>query len=418
MYGTASQGGSAGNGSVFRVNADSTGFTNLHSFAAGVGSIPNVTNSDGAYPVASLLLLGNTLYGTTESGGNCGNGTVFRVNIDGTGFTNLHSFSALSGIVSSNSDGASPQGGLVLSGNTLYGTASQGGSFGAGTVFSIYTNGTVFSNLYSFTDGNDGGYPIAGLVLSGGMLYGTTFDGGNSDAGTVFGISTNGSAFTNLYSFTDGGDGAGPQAGLILSGNTLYGTASQGGSSDYGTVFSINTNGTDFTILYSFAGYPDDGANPVSVLLLAGSTLFGTAQSGGDSDYGTVYAMNTDGTGYITLHNFAGYAGDGAFPAAGLKLSGNILYGTAESGGSSDYGTVFSVSLVPTSQPQLTISPYGTNVVITWPVSDTVFTLQYTPNLNPPTVWNNVSLMPTVVNGENAVTNSITGSQMFYRLSQ
>jgi len=307
---------------------------------------------------------------------------------------------------------------LVLSGNTLYGTACQGGSFGVGTVFSISTNGTVFRNLYSFTDGNDGGYPAADLVLSDTTLYGTTFDGGNSDAGTVFAINTNGTGFTNLYSFTDGSDGAGPQAGLILSGSVLYGTASQGGSSDYGTVFSINTNGTGFTILYSFAGYPEDGADPVSGLLLSGSTLFGTAQFGGNSDYGTVYAMNTDGTGYITLHNFAGYAGDGAFPTAGLIFSGSTLYGTAESGGSSNYGTLFSVTLVPTSQPQLTISPYGTNVVITWPVSDTVFTLQYTTNLNPPPGWNNVSLMPTVVNGENTVTNSITNYQMFYRLSQ
>jgi len=418
MYGTASLGGSAGNGSVFRINTDGRGFTNLHSFAAGFGSIPNVTNSDGAYPVAGLFLLANALYGTTESGGSSGKGTVFRVNTDGTSFTNLHTFSALSGIVSSNSDGALPQGGLVLSGNTLYGTACQGGSFGVGTVFSISTNGTVFRNLYSFTDGNDGGYPAADLVLSDTTLYGTTFDGGNSDAGTVFAINTNGTGFTNLYSFTDGSDGAGPQAGLILSGSVLYGTASQGGSSDYGTVFSINTNGTGFTILYSFAGYPEDGADPVSGLLLSGSTLFGTAQFGGNSDYGTVYAMNTDGTGYITLHNFAGYAGDGAFPTAGLIFSGSTLYGTAESGGSSNYGTLFSVTLVPTSQPQLTISPYGTNVVITWPVSDTVFTLQYTTNLNPPPGWNNVSLMPTVVNGENTVTNSITNYQMFYRLSQ
>jgi uncharacterized repeat protein (TIGR03803 family) len=415
LYGTATEGGSADNGAVFKVNTDGTGFTNLHSFTAGAGSFPNITNTDGAWPVAGLVSSGNTLYGSAESGGSSGNGTVFRVNSDGTSFTNLHSFTARSN--STNRDGAWSQAGLISSGNTLYGTAEYGGSFGFGTVFAINTNGTGFTNLHHFTGGSDGAYPVAGLILSGNTLYGTAYEGGSSDAGTVFAVNTNGTRFTTVYSFTDGNDGAGPQAGLILSGNTLYGTASQGGSSGNGTVFAVNTNGTSFTNLYSFTA-GSDGADPVAGLILSGTTLYGTAEEGGSSDYGTVFRVNTDGTGFTTLHNFAGYSSDGAYPMAGLVLSGNTLFGTAESGGSSGYGTVFSLVLAATSPPQLTIVASGTNIILTWPASATGFTLQFATNLVSPTVWSSVSPAPVVINGQNAVTNVISGTQKFYRLSQ
>ena len=86
-------------------------------------------------------------------GGTNGNGTVFAVNTDGTGFTNLYSFTALSPVYYNNSDGANPDAGLILSGNTLYGTAHSGGTNGTGTVFAVNTNGTGFTNLHGFTGG-------------------------------------------------------------------------------------------------------------------------------------------------------------------------------------------------------------------------------------------------------------------------
>src|SRR6266446_1694376 len=116
-------------------------FTILHSFTALNGN----TNSDGALPQTGLILSGNALYGTASYGGSSSNGAVFTVNTDGTGFTNLHSFAALNN--STNSDGAYPRDALILSGNTLYGTAYQGGTSGAGTVFKINTDGTGFTNL-------------------------------------------------------------------------------------------------------------------------------------------------------------------------------------------------------------------------------------------------------------------------------
>src|SRR5208282_698600 len=332
------------------------------------------SGSDGANPYANLTLSGSTLYGTTAYGGSSGNGTVFAVNTDGTGFTTLYSFTAVDPTYGTNSDGAYPSSGLILSDNTLYGTAKLGGGFGNGTVFAVNTDGTGFTNLYSFTaeawvssinasTNSDGANPVGGLILSGNTLYGTASAAGSCGKGTVFAVNTDGTDFTTLHSFTGGSDGANPVAGLILSGNTLYGTASGGGSSGPGTVFAINTDGSGFTTLHSFTG-GSDGANPYANLTLSGSTLYGTTWGGGSSasgtvfywGYGTVFAVNTDGTCFTTLHSFRALSGsgpyfgtnsDGAVPQAGLILSGNTLYGTTVWGGSSGGGTVFSLSLLP-----------------------------------------------------------------------
>jgi uncharacterized repeat protein (TIGR03803 family) len=146
-------------------------------------------------------------------------------------------------------------------------------------------------------------------------------------------------------------------------------------------------------------------------LILSGNTLYGTTYWGGSEDAGTVFAVNTNGTGFTTLYSFSG--SDGSYPQAGLILSVTTLYGTASSGGSSSLfsGTVFSLSL-------LTIIRSGANVVVSWPANVVGFTLQSTTNLNPPVVWSPVSPAPTVVNGQYAVTNSTSGTQKFYRLSK
>jgi uncharacterized repeat protein (TIGR03803 family) len=385
---------------------------------------------------------------------------VFALNTDGTGFTNLYNFTPLDDVWHSapytNSDGGNANGLLVLSGNTLYGTAGIGGTNGSGTVFAVNTDGTGFTTLHSFTapvlvnDTNiliygfstntDGADPFAGLILSGNTLYGTAGGGGNSGYGTVFKLNTDGTGFTTLHSFTTisgSGDyynygpnsgGTGPAGDLILSGNALYGTAYGGGSSGNGTVFAVNTDGTGFTTLHSFTapvlvndtnsliyGFSTnaDGANPIAGLILSGNTLYGTAYWGGSSGNGTVFAVNTDGTGFTTLHSFTG-GSDGANPVAGVILSGNTLYGTAEYGGTNSCGTVFSIFI----QPQLTLIPSGPYVILTWPTNYAGFTLQSTTNLGSSAVWSTNSSPPVVIGGENVVINAASGKQQFYRLSQ
>jgi uncharacterized repeat protein (TIGR03803 family) len=365
-------------GAVFKLNTDGTGFTNLYIFSP-VDQY-SLTNADGANSVsaAQLVSSGHRLYGTMGQGGFYANGIVFAINTDGTGFTNLHNFSAY--VLDSdtgfdtNSDGSVPNG-LVLSGNTLYGAAGGGGSSGSGTVFAIDTDGTGFTILYSFNPSNGDGSGQKSMILSGNTLYGTTADGGSSGNGTVFAVDTDGTGFTNLHSFSSlvrmtntpylytNSDGAIPQGGLVLSGDKLYGMATEGGSGTnsssytiaYGTVFALDTDGSGFTNLHSF-NY-SDGQSPYGGLVLLGSTLYGTTALGGSigQENGTVFAINTDGTGFATLHTFTpriydavsgSYTNaDGSTPHASLTLSGNTLYGTTEDGGTNGQGTVFALDL-------------------------------------------------------------------------
>jgi uncharacterized repeat protein (TIGR03803 family) len=412
LYGTTVSGGS-GAGTVFRINTDGTGYTNLHNF----------NGSGGANPYAELVLSGSTLYGTTYSGGS-GYGIVFAVSTNSTGFTNLHSCPPTSGASSTNAEGANPIAGLVLAGNTLYGTARFGGTSGMGTVFAIHTDGSGFTNLHHFTatsgpsfTNSDGTVPSATLTLSGGRLYGTANSGGSSGYGTIFALSTNGTGFTVLHSFnwTDGG--AYPHA-LTISGNTLYGTANSGGPLGYGTVFAIKTNGTSFATVHAFTS-SDDGANPNANLILSADTLYGTALGGGKGNKGTVFAVSTNGADFRTLHNFTATSGvsstnsDGARSRAGLVLSGNTLYGTAEQGGASGQGTVFSLTLPP---PRLTIVSSGANVVVTWPVSFAGFTLQSATNIALPNAWSPVAQLPVTNGAQISITLPANVGRKFFRL--
>jgi uncharacterized repeat protein (TIGR03803 family) len=294
----------------------------LHDFAA--ERFPaRPTNHDGVRPMARLSLSGNTLYGTAQRGGDNG-GTVFKVNADGTGFSTLHVFAALSGRDLTNWDGAFPETELFVSGKTLYGTAWAGGPGRAGTVFKLNTDGTGFTVLHSFADHNghstyndhggpcnaDGAHPKASLVLSGTTLYGTAAQGGPAGNGTVFKLNTDGVGFTVLHSFTAHSnsdphnlntDGEDPK-GLLLSGNTLYGVASENGKASWGTLFRVNTDGAGFEVLHSFGG--DDGSSPEGTLVLSRNTLYGTTSFGGGKGGGTAFKVNTDGARFTVLHRF------------------------------------------------------------------------------------------------------------------
>jgi uncharacterized repeat protein (TIGR03803 family) len=414
LYGTRPFGGTAGEGTVFKINTDGTGFTNIYNFTA---TSSNNTNSDGIYPSAGLIISSNTLYGTTYYGGYFGSGTVFAVNTDGIGFTNLHNFTATSfyGSVHTNRDGANPEASLVLSGNTLYGTTRFGGTSGVGTVFAVGVDGANFTNLYNFTatslngsvnTNSDGANPVPNLVLSGNTLYGATSQGGTNGYGTVFKINTDGTDFSVLLTFIYA-EGSNP-TDLILSGNRLYGTTGNGGAAGNGVVFKINTDGTDFTNLYNFPT-ASSGVYPLASLALSSNTLYGIAQYGGSSGEGTVYAINIDGTSFTNLYYFATIRGafdtnnGGALPCAGLAFSGNTLYGATSEGGSNGDGAVFALSLGPIP---LNIQSISNAVVLSW--GNPAFSLQAAPAATG--VYTNVP------DAASPYTNAITSSQMFFRL--
>ena len=384
LYGTARAGGSlacnlgpgfaSGCGIAFKLDP-SGNETVVYSFKGG---------SDGANPFTGLVrdAAGN-LYGTTLDGGSStacginGCGTVFKLDPSGNE-TVLHSFTGV--------DGARPILGALIrdAAGNLYGTTQVGGSGpcgfasgGCGTVFKIDTSGNEIV-LHSFL-GSDGEFPAGGVVMDGaGNLYGTT-------NATVFKVDPVGNE-TVLHIFTGSPDGASPEAGLLrdAAGN-LYGTTTFGGRLNLncingcGVVFKLDAAGNE-TILHSFTGPPIDGAYPVGAALTMdkAGNLYGTTESGGSFNFGTVFKLDPAGNETI-LHSFA--FSDGAEPAAGLLMdaSGN-LYGTTLAGGStncsSSCGTVFKLavtappaitSISPTSAiaggPGFTLTVNGTNFV-------------------------------------------------------
>lgn len=399
LYVAPSYGGILNRGTIFSIKADGTGTTNLHSF----------TGQDG-YGPSQLLVLGNSIYGTTSTGVTVwSNGTIFKINSDGSGFTNLHTFTA--SLSSTNSDGMNPSGALVLSGDTLLGVTASGGVFGSGALFAIKTEGTSFTNLHSFAP-NEGRLPNS-IIISGDTLYGTTLSGTNQSAGSLFAIKIDGSGFKQLHSFSGpfSADGAIPRGGLVLHSNILFGTTGQGGSNHAGTVFRINTDGTGYVVLHSFTGR-DEGGYPASGLVVWNNTLYGTTTIGVDANKGTIFSMDIDGGSFTILYAFTGGT-DGLSPYGRLLRAGNRLYGTTYAGSTSNYGTIFSFDILT----PLSIAPYGSNLILAWPTHPSGFILQSSADLLNPT-WQNVTSPTVVVNEQNIVIEPSAGTPHFYRLAQ
>ena len=301
------------------------------------------STDNGILPWGGLIRDGDgNLYGTTRDGGDTLNdGTIFKISADGNTYSVLHRFNS--------TDGASPYAGLIMDGDgNLYGTTSTGGAYNNGTVFKLDTSNNL-TVLHSF-NGTDGTSPYCSLIMDGdGNLYGTTNQGGAYNAGTVFMLDT-GNNLTVLYSFKGGRDGRAPWGGLIMGGDgNLYGTTQSGGAYNYGTVFMLKTasKGKTYTVLHSFAGTfgrkGADGSNPLGSLIMDGSgNLYGTTYGGGTYSYGTVFMINSGSwrKTYTVLYSFN--STEGNTPYAGLMMDGDgNLYGTTHTGGTNSHGTVF-----------------------------------------------------------------------------
>jgi uncharacterized repeat protein (TIGR03803 family) len=462
LFGTASDAGQHGAGAIFGLNTDGSGFTPYFSFSQAGGTFTS-TNREGGHPQAPLIFTGTALYGTASQDGTNASGTVYELSL-ATGVKVLHTFgvNSLPFNAGTNSDGSSPVAGLVLSGTSLYGTAQSGGIYGNGTIFKVDDTSLVFTNLHNFsalqTNGpflytnGDGTLPLGRLVLSGDMLYGTASAGGIHGNGTIFAMTTNGTGFTTLHHFGALGDdsalndtatnfdGASPSAGLVLTNNTLYGVAQYGGLAGNGTVFAISTSGMGFTVLHEFApgahdpsvvsfgtGFTNrDGAHPSGDLVLSGNILYGTTVTGGTNGSGTVFSLGTNGANFASLYAFTALNtnsapidplytnSDGVEPLGGLVISSNVLYGTTSFGGLNSDGTVFSLSVLP----QIGLVRSGTNVILTWSTNLPGFTLEFTTNLAPTADWVTNPTAPVVLNGQYALTNAASGKQKFFRLIQ
>jgi uncharacterized repeat protein (TIGR03803 family) len=332
FYGMTDDGGSGGCGTVFKITPQGA-LTTLFNFQ----SDDNGCNPDGGL----MLATGGDIYGSTTNAGSSGGGTIFRVSPSGT-LTTIHEFNYTDG---GNTNSALAEGVYGI----FYGTTVNGGHAisccdGGGVIFKMTSAGVyTVLHFFDFTDGWDPkDAPLT--QATDGSFYGVTAGGGDSacshGCGTVFKIGPQG-AFTVLHNF-NGTDGYSLVGGVVqATDGNLYGTTSAGGTHGEGTVFKLAPSGA-LTTLYSFSG--TDGAQPWGRLVQAtDGNFYGTTYGGGANGDGTVFEMTPAGK-LTTLHNFDGT--DGAEINSGLSQATNgTFYGITAGGGASGDGTIFSLSV-------------------------------------------------------------------------
>ncbi|MEP4077328.1 choice-of-anchor tandem repeat GloVer-containing protein [Haloferula sp.] len=340
FYGTTQSGGATGSGTVFRVTPTGV-LTTLVEFTG------NGSNNKGSTPSAALVQGSDgVFYGTTVNGSTLGHGTIFKTSSAGV----LNTLVTFVGDGLSNV-GNNPLAGLIQgSDGDFYGTTNKGGTLNFGTIFKMTPAG-VLSPLVEFTDNgasNKGKFPHASLVQgSDGDFYGMTQFGGASNYGTIFKM-TSGGVLTTLVEFTDNGasnKGRGPEALVQGSDGNFYGTTRIGGALGYGTIFKMTSAG----VLTTLVEFTDNGASNKGMwpegALVQGSdgNFYGTTRIGGTFDHGTVFKMTSAGV-LTTLVEFTdnGASNKGKWPEAAL-VQGNDgdFYGTTSRGGTLDHGTIF-----------------------------------------------------------------------------
>ena len=322
----------------FPANAQSSNFSNIYDFSQG-------PTNRGSFYYANGLIQGTDgrLYGTTTAGGSYSNGTVFVIERNGAGYRTLHSFAAGAG------DGSFPSAGLLEgSDGRLYGVTAFGGASNAGTIFALNHDGSNYTILLHFSSGpSDARGPQGSLLESrDGRLYGMA-GGGTNGQGAVFGVNKDGTGFVVLRSLlASSTDAAYPQGPLIEgSDDALYGAATSGGIANSGAFFRLAKDG-NYSVLHLYSNSAPEGSAPRDALLEgADGRLYGTTRGGGTANLGTVFRMDKDGGNYTILHHFAGGVSDGKNPDASLVQGRDgLLYSSTIRGGVYDSGTLYRIA--------------------------------------------------------------------------
>jgi uncharacterized repeat protein (TIGR03803 family) len=296
----------------------------------GVGTLFSFQGTNGAWPISLIQGIDGNLYGTTSEGGANGKGTIFQFTLDGA-FTCLASFDG--------TNGSGPRGLLQWTNGDLYGTTWDGGSNNLGTIFRLTPGGAV-TNLFSF-DGTNGTYPFCGLVPGpDGNFYGTAQQGGanpgpySSGLGTVFRV-TPGGAFTLLLSF-NGTNGGYPHNLLLGTDGDFYGASSPYGND---TIFRMTASG-DVTNVFTFNA--TNGLTcPYGLFQGADDTFYGATDGAVSGSTDTIFSLTTNGT-FTTLFSFSGT--NGSLPRRPVQGPDGNLYGVTGTGGASGTGTLFKLA--------------------------------------------------------------------------
>jgi uncharacterized repeat protein (TIGR03803 family) len=364
LYGATELGGRYGLGTLFRLSKDGSAYTVLRHFlpwpADGINPrIPLLQASDGA------------LYGATDSNGSDVNGSVFRINNDGSGYAPLADVADYMGgplwegaggqlrgmtsdyiVFTINKDGSGftwllnlqallPYAPLVETPDaTFYGASQSATSAPNGSVFAVTSN-HIATLLHSFTGSpGDGRFPGGPLLkASDGLLYGVTSGGGLSNTGTVFRLSLSGDTYAVLHHFSgDAAGGASPYGQLLeASDGALYGLATFGGGTNQGFIYKLHKDGSGFQGLKAFTGSPADGSLPAAPLVEGqDGALYGFAMDFAGTGLGTLFRLNKDGSGFQLVHTLP----DPAITPPILGRDG-ALYGVTTLGGDIDGGTIY-----------------------------------------------------------------------------
>lgn len=345
LYGTTLLGGAnsscsggSGCGTIFEITTAGKE-TVLYSFCK------QAACADGASPRATPLRdASGNLFGTTEFGGASNNGAVYELTASGTESV-LYSFCSQANCA----DGSAPYAGLVADGKgNFYGTTKSGGANGCGVVFKLSSKGRE-TILHSFgAHANDGCVLQAGVILDkSGNLFGSTSQGGAANGGTVFEISVKKGKEKEkvLYSFCskpDCTDGDGPSAVIQDTSGNLYGTTGIGGTNGNGVLFTVSPTGVE-SVVHSFCAKKNcaDGGSPYAGLLAVSKfkKLIGTTVAGGSANGGVVFQF--EGKKEQVLHSFGSNTEDGGAPYGGVIVAKGWLYGTTTNGAADGFGAVF-----------------------------------------------------------------------------
>lgn len=302
---------------------------------------------NGATPKGTLTLVDSTLYGYTSAGGKHGKGVIFMLDHNGKDFKTVYDFTD----GSDNETGNEPHhDAMYFYKDHLYGAALYGGEKNNGVIFRINPDGSGYSPLHVFNGSDtDGAQPHSGIIVINNVFYGLTAQGGIGRKGTLYRMNPDGTDFSVLYSFSKG-TGHNPHGRLTQGSDdsTLFGITRTGGTDKLGAIFSINLRDTNYKVLHNFAKGKQNGhTSQHGYLVRVDNTIYGMTYSGGKKDKGIVFGINEDGSDFRILHSFEDEkttVPDGHSPYGSLCYSNGFLYGTTRKGGTNDEGTVFRIT--------------------------------------------------------------------------
>ena len=349
LYGMTSGGGSNSYGVIFSYNPSTSTYIKLKDFGGANGARPNgnlmQANDGKLYGMTTIG--GKYMYYNNYNNGH-GHGYYRSYQSDNDGYGVIFSFnpktSAYKKLVDFDlTNGANPNGNLVQASNgKLYGLTTNGGSSGSGVIFSFDPSSSTYTKLKNL-DGTDGANPRGSLMqASNGKLYGTTSGGGSSGAGVIFSYDPDTPAYIKLADF-DNTNGASPNGIFMQASNgMLYGTASSGGYSNSGVIFSYDHNTPGYKKLVDI-GYTNATSPSGSLAQSINGKLYGMTSAGGSSNNGVIFSYDPSTSTYTNLKDLDGANGNNFYGRSSLiEATDGKLYGTTRQGGISGYGVIFS----------------------------------------------------------------------------